>query len=115
MTASLSLTNAGLFLLIVFPGLISARVYRLVMPARELNWGDSILEGLFYSAINFVLALPLLMASLVGYAPADHPARYASVAILVLLIGPIVWPLLAVRAFRSKWVARGIQTPFPSA
>ena len=70
---TLSLSNAGLFLLIVFPGLISARVYRLVMPARDLKWADSVLEGLFYSAINFVLGLPLLWWLVVGYQPVDHP------------------------------------------
>ncbi len=112
---TLSLANAGLFLLIVFPGLISVRVYRLVMPARELKWGDSILEGLFYSAINFVLGLPIMWWLLVGYEPVGHPARYLVASILVLLVGPIAWPLVLVSVFRAKWVTRRIQVPFPSA
>jgi hypothetical protein len=112
---ALSFSNAVLFLLIVFPGLISARVYRLVMPARELQWGDSILEGLFYSAINFVLGLPLMWWLLVGYEPLDHPARYLIAGILVLLVGPIAWPLVLVSVLRAKWVTRRIQAPFPSA
>jgi hypothetical protein len=112
---TLSFTNAGLFLLIVFPGLISVHVYRLLMPARELKWGDSILEGLFYSAINFVLLLPVLAPLLIGYLPTEHPTRYIVAAVLALLVGPIAWPVVLIVLFRSRWLKRLLQAPYPSA
>ena len=57
----LSFSQAGLFLLLLFPGLVSVTVYRLIMPARELKWNDASLAALFYGAINFVLTLPFLL------------------------------------------------------
>ena len=115
MNADLSLPAVVLFLLVALPGLISARVYRLLMPARDLEWGDALIQGLFYSGVNFVLGLPVLWWLLLGYAPQEHPARYLSAAVLVLLAGPIAWPVALAAAFRSGWVRRHIQIPYPTA
>lgn len=115
MNADLSISSIGLFLLVVFPGLISAHVYWLMMPARELAWGHAILEGLFYSALNFVLCVPLLWWLLLGHDPAAYPGQYAVAAVIVLLVGPVAWPFALVATFKSKRVANRVQIPYPTA
>lgn len=50
----------GLFMLAVLPGLVSTAVYRLIMPARAVEWGDAVVQGLFYSTVNLVLGAPWL-------------------------------------------------------
>jgi hypothetical protein len=89
MSTTLDATTAGLFLLVVFPGLVSTTIYRLIMPARALDWGNALLQGLFYSTINFVLGLPLLYWLALGYDPMAHPVRYFSAAILLLFVTPL--------------------------
>lgn len=119
MSTTLDATTVGLFMLVVFPGLVSTTIYRLIMPARALDWGNTLLQGLFYSAINFVLGLPFLYWLVFGYDPLAHPVRYSSAAILLLLVTPVVWPLVLVwifkSIFKSKRLARRIQIPYPTA
>jgi hypothetical protein len=114
MNATLDPTTIGLFVLVVFPGLVSTTIYRLIMPARALDWGNALLQGLFYSAVNFVLGLPLLFWLVIGYDPLKHPVRYSIAAILVLLVTPIGWPLALGAIFKSKGIARRIHTPYPT-
>lgn len=108
-------TSIGLFMLVIFPGLVSMTVYRLIMPARAMEWGNAILQGLFYSAVNFVLCLPLLFALVFGHDPLSIPFRSSLAAFLVLLVGPVVWPLVLVKIFKSPEVAKRIQIPYPTA
>ena len=115
MSATFDATTIALFVLVVFPGLVSTTIYRLIMPARALDWGNALLQGLFYSAINFVLGLPVLFALVFGYDPLAHPVRYSSAGILLLFITPIAWPLILVSIFKSKRLASRIQIPYPTA
>lgn len=113
--SELNVATIGLFLLVVFPGLVSTTIYRLIMPARALDWGSAILQGLFYSAINFVLGIPLLYLLVVGHDALAHPVRYSIAAILVLVVMPVVWPLVLVAFFKSRLLARRIRVPYPTA
>jgi hypothetical protein len=115
MSTSLDATSVGLFLLAVFPGLVSTTIYRLIMPARSLDWGNALVQGLFYSAVNFVLGLPFLFWLVLGRDPLQHPARYSIAAVLLLFVTPIIWPLILVAIFKSKRLARRIQIPYPTA
>jgi hypothetical protein len=115
MSTTFDATSVGLFLLVVFPGLVSTTIYRLIMPARALDWGNALLQGLFYSAVNFVLGLPFLFWLTFGRDPLAHPVRYSVAAILLLFITPIVWPLILVSIFKSKRLAKRIQIPYPTA
>lgn len=115
MNVELNATSIGFFALVVFPGLMSTAVYRLVMPARGIEWGNAVVQGVFYSTVNFVLGLPLLYLLVFGYDPLGHPVRYTAAAVLLLLVLPVVWPLLLVRIFKSKKLARKIQIPYPTA
>ena len=79
MSSSFDATTVGLFLLVVFPGLVSTTIYRLIMPARALDWANALLQGLFYSAVNFVLGLPFLFWLVFGYDPLAHPVSRSRV------------------------------------
>ncbi|MGH7718085.1 MAG: DUF6338 family protein, partial [Gemmatimonadaceae bacterium] len=115
MSGTLDVTTAVLFLLVVFPGLVSTTIYRLIMPARVLDWGNALLQGLFYSTVNFVLGLPFLFWLVFGYDPLAHPIRYSLAAILLLFVTPVAWPIALVAIFKSRRVARRIQIPYPTA
>lgn len=104
-----------LFVLFVVPGLISMHVYRLLMPARAMDRAQAILQGLFYSSLNFVLLLPLLvLVHQPGYADRS-PVVYWSVVLGALLVMPVLCPLLLRAAFKWKWLSRRIQLPYPTA
>jgi tryptophan-rich sensory protein len=105
----------ALFLLLVFPGLVSTTIYRLIMPARAMDWGNALVQGLFYSAVNFALSLVIVLPLFLGYDPLQHPIRYALAGVLVLLVLPIVWPVILVKIFKSKKLASRIQIPYPTA
>jgi Family of unknown function (DUF6338) len=115
MELEFSFQTVQLFIVFVVPGLISMHIYRLLMPARLMDWAQSILQGLFYSSVNFVLLLPLLVyVHRPGFAT-EHPAAYWATVMSALLVMPIAWPLLLRAAFRSKWLAHRIQLPYPTA
>jgi hypothetical protein len=115
MDAKLDVTTAGLFMLVVFPGLISINVYRLIMPARPLDWTTALLQGLVYSTVNFVLGLPILYLLVFGADPVTHPARYLAAALLVLLVTPVLWPVAVVGALRSRRFLKRVQIAYPTA
>jgi hypothetical protein len=113
--SDLNATSIGLFMLAVFPGLVSTAVYRLIMPARAAEWGNAVLQGLFYSTVNFVLGLPVLFLLVFGHDPLQTPVRTVLAAVLVFLVGPVVWPIILVAIFKSEKVAHKIQIPYPTA
>ncbi|NUO64317.1 MAG: hypothetical protein HOQ11_06800 [Gemmatimonadaceae bacterium] len=113
--SDLNVAAVGLFMLAVFPGLVSTTIYRLIMPARALEWGNAVVQGLFYSTVNFVLGLPVLYWLVLGHDPLTHSVRYSVAVVLVFLIGPVVWPIALVAIFKSKRIAQRIQIPYPTA
>lgn len=113
--SDLNATTIGLFMLAVFPGLVSTAVYRLIMPARAAEWGNAILQGLFYSTVNLVLGLPVLFLVVFGHDPLQTPVRTILAAVVVFLVGPVVWPIVLVAIFKSSAVASRIQIPYPTA
>lgn len=115
METDFNLDTVQRFIVFVVPGLISMSIYRLLMPAQALDWSQAILQGLFYSSINFVLLLPLLgFIARPGYA-AEHQFLYWVGVVTALLVAPIAWPLLLRTAFRWRWLATKIQIPYPTA
>ena len=115
MEAALEAGVLPLLILLVFPGIVSMQVYRLLMPARDLDWGNAVMEGFFYSTINLALTLPLTFPIHYFKVYTQHPFLYAFCALLVLLVFPILWPWLLSKAFRCKKFTEGLQIPFPTA
>lgn len=104
-----------LFILLVFPGLISMHIYKLLMPARDIDWGSATAEALFYSAINFSLCLPILIPINRNNFVDQHPFWYGAFLMLTIFILPIVWPVLWVKILRNKNFTKGMQLPYPTA
>lgn len=115
MDASFDLDAIRLFLLFVLPGLISMHVYRLIMPASSINWSTAILEGLFYSSINFAILFPLIVFIHHNQFLANHPIWYGIIGMGILFVGPIIWPLVYRKIIRSKKLMKGLQLPYPTA
>lgn len=115
MSAVFDLNFVRLFVIFVLPGLVSMQVYRLLMPAKGIRWGTALLEGLFYSSVNYALLSPLVWYMHTGDFPDNHPEWYLVFGIIVLLIGPVSWPILLTVFVRKTNLARRLQLPFPSA
>ncbi|HEX8904478.1 MAG TPA: DUF6338 family protein [Longimicrobiaceae bacterium] len=103
-----------LFALFVLPGLTSMTVYRLLMPARTIDWAQAVLQGLFYSTANYVLLLPLVVYIHRDGFAAAHPLRYWAVVLLMVVVAPMGWPILLVKAFNSPRLTRRLRLPFPT-
>jgi len=103
-----------LFVLLVFPGMVAMRVYRLLMPAREIEWKDSLVEAVFFSTVNFALCLPVLV--LIGRAgfSTDHPYWFAFIVMALVLVVPLLVTLSFVKLIRSK-LMHGLQVQYPTA
>lgn len=115
MTAKLDINTIQLFILFIFPGLISMHVYRLLMPAKRIDWKTSLLEGLFYSGINFALLLPIIIYIHYDNFWNKYPIAYSFIGLFVLLVTPVLWPFLYRKLIRSNKIMSGLQLPFPSA
>lgn len=114
MKEALSFQTLVLFALFVLPGLTSIVIWRLVMPARVLDWAQGLIQGLFYSTVNYVLLLPLVVYVHQGRFSAMHPFRYWAAVLFIVLVAPMVWPLLLSAAFRSPGLSRKLRLPFPT-
>lgn len=111
----LSLDQLEVFILFVVPGLVSMSTYRLLMPARAIEWSNGLLQGLFYSSLNFVLLAPLIAHLADPGFPRSHPWLFWVGLVLVLLAFPASWPVLLRRVFRWNWVTSRIHIPYPTA
>jgi len=110
-----SISSIQLFIIFVMPGFISMQVYRLLMPARQLDWANAAISGLFYSSVNYAFCLPFLSLLAFSFTSESHPYLYAAVGFFILLVAPIIWPCLFARFLRSKKLMKNLQIPFPSA
>lgn len=115
MKAVFDLDFLRLFVVFVLPGLISMQVYRLILPAKSIKWATALLEGLFYSSINYALLSPLVWFMHRGGFPTEHPVWYGVLGIVVLFVGPVLWPILLSLFIRNTEVVRHLQLPYPSA
>lgn len=115
MNAPFTVDTLGLLLLTVFPGAVSLQVYRLLIAARPLDWKDIALQGLFYSVINYGLLSFLLPFVFNAQNQDASPALYWLAIFVLLVAGPIIWPLLLVKLFDLKWFSTRLQLPFPTA
>lgn len=115
MDATLNIDSIKIFILFVFPGLISMHVYRLYMPASSINWSTAILEGLFYSSVNFGLLFPLIIYIHYNGFSAKHPIWYGIIGMFILFIAPIIWPTIYRKIIKNKKLMNGLQLPYPSS
>jgi hypothetical protein len=111
----LSIDSIGVFVLLVFPGAVSLQVYRLIMPSRPIQWSEISVSGLFYSLVNYCLLFPGVLYVANTDHLATHPTAYWLVVFLLLVVGPIAWPIGLRAILASTWVQRHVQLPWPTA
>lgn len=104
-----------LFLVMIVPGLISMHVYRLLFAAREIDWKNGLVQALFYSSLNTVACLPILVPIHQDNFLKNHPNWYLAILMMVLLVIPVAWPFLYRRLLGWRWLASKIQLPYPTA
>jgi hypothetical protein len=104
-----------LFVVFIFPGLISIHIYRLHLPARDIDWKNVITEALFYSCLNFALCLPILVPLHAGGLAASNPYLYVGLLMVVLLVTPVVFTSALCWALRSRRLMARLQLPYPTA
>lgn len=107
--------NIQLFILAVFPGLISMHIYRLFLPAKAIDWKTAIVEGMFYSAVNFALCFPILALVSQDAFPTTHPIWFGLAILFSLLVGPVLWPIFLTKLLKSKKLMSKLQHPYPTS
>lgn len=89
------------------PGFVSLKVDRLIKPGARPGATDLVLEAFAYSLINGgLLAWPILLASAELAAARPDYREVALYALVVCVIGPMLWPVLFRRA-QAFGAARG--------
>ncbi len=102
----------GAVLALVWPGLVSIHVYRLLIPSARLDWAQGILQGFFFTVIDYVLGLPLLLFLLRTDNLEHHPIVYWTSLILLWLVGPVVLPVFWKWIRGKRFLGRYLQQPY---
>src|ERR1043165_942337 len=79
-----------LFVLLVFPGMVAMRTYRLLMPARQVEWKDSIVEALFFSVLNFAIFFPLIPLIGEDGFPENHRYLFSTIVSMLIIPCPVI-------------------------
>jgi hypothetical protein len=101
----------GLFVLIVAPGFLSLKIWRLIHPSRHIAFADSLYEAIFYGVLNYfavVQWLPKLCAQI--HFVFEIIAYIFSLVIVPLLL-PFFWKWILSRSF----IKQKIMNPIPKA
>jgi len=108
--ALLSVDRLLLFVVFFIPGLISLKIWSLLVPSERINVADRALEVLTYGALNFAaLFWVIIIANRTG-----GWLQYLLYA-TVLLASPVVWPILVNLILKSKFMRGRIVHPTPRA
>jgi len=54
-----SFENISFYLVLILPGLISLKIFHLIVPIHQKESSNDILDGLFYSSINALILVPV--------------------------------------------------------
>jgi len=109
------LDSIVLFILFVFPGLISMHIYRLLLPAKDIDWKTVVVQASFYSSLNFALSLPILVLIHRANFPTTHPITYVVLLMAVLLVFPVLLPIIWSMLLNWNWLMNKLQHPFQTA
>jgi hypothetical protein len=83
-----------LILIFFVPGFISIKIYDLYVPSERRDFSKSLLEAVSFSCINFALLYwPIVTIHSNGFQN-NHPAYYYLLALVMLFISPIFWPII---------------------
>jgi hypothetical protein len=101
----------GLFIVIVAPGFISLKIWRLIYPSRYVSFADSLYEAVFYGVLNFFIIVtwfPPLMANI--------NTTFKIIAYVIsLVIVPVLLPFVWKGILKWKFVKNITINPIPKA
>lgn len=109
-----TLETFGLFLALVWPGLLAVNVYRLIVPGPKFEWKDSVTQGVFYTVVNYMLTFPIALFVIRTENLSVHPFLYWLALALVLLAAPVVLPFGWIWLLRRRWISKLVQSPYPT-
>jgi len=89
------------------------QIYRLIMPAKDINWSNSIIEGFFYGFLNLILSLPLTIP--VYTSTVKNIWGQWSLLLISFLLLPMIWPFILSKIFNSKKISSKLNIPFPTS
>lgn len=98
----LTLDNIGLFIFLFLPGFISVKIHNLMIANEKYDFSKNLFEIIGYSLINIILFSWLILLNIhydwiyyKGY-------KFFISIILILIIGPICWPIAISSILKSK-------------
>lgn len=97
---------------LVWPGLLAMHVYRLIIPSGRIDWAQGLLQGFFFTVINYVLGLPLVLYVMNGEHLEQHPVMYWLAIVLVWLAGPVLLPFLWKWLMGTQFLRQYLQQPY---
>jgi hypothetical protein len=101
----------GLFIVIVAPGFISLKIWRLIHPSRYVSFADSLYEAVFYGVFNYFIIVtwfPPLMAGV-------HTTLGIIAYVISLVIVPVLLPFAWKGILNRKIVKNITINPIPRA
>lgn len=111
----LKLETLTLFLVFVVPGFVAIKAHDLMVPAARRNFGESIIEVISYSMINFAVLFWAVSLLHQDEFPNKHPSWYYLGMFGVLFVGPVLLAAVSRCARQSRWLGRFLLHPAPTA
>ncbi len=110
----MEITNVNsllLFILLFIPGLVSIKVYDLLIANEPRDFSKSFLEILSYGAINLAVWSWWIWYIVKNNFIQVHPIIVALSAVVILLLCPIIWSVTYVRLLKCSWLQKYIIHP----
>jgi len=77
-----------------------------------MDWGQALLQGFFFTVINYLLGFPLVLYVLRTENVEHHAVAYWLALTVVWLIGPILLPVAWKWLVGTRFVSRYLQQPY---
>ncbi len=106
-----NLNNILIFLVLFIPGLVSIKVYDLLIANEPRDFSKSFLEILSYGAINLAVWSWWIWYIVKNNFIQVHLTIVALSAVVILLICPIIWSVIYVKLLKWSWLQKYIIYP----
>jgi len=94
--------NITLFIILFLPGFISIKINRLLIADEKYDFTKNLFEIIGFSLINFILFSWLIIVNAYYTWFINFPFGFYASTVIVLVIGPVIWPFLLNKILESK-------------
>lgn len=101
-----------LFLVLVLPGFISIKVYRLIVATEYKDFSKSLIETICYSVLNFSLLSWLIILISKDNFVDNHPIVHWISIFLIFIIFPAIWPFCYIKVSELKIFKKNLLSPY---